>query len=340
MKTLRLAVIGLGRIGKIHLDTLLGMTGSVEVVGIADPDPVQLNWGKARTSCPLFRDYKLMFKEVKADAVAICSPTTTHFEVVEHACRLGLDIFCEKPLETSLGKIEAIRQMSTDAGIQVQVGFQRRFDSNFVDLKRAVDAGQVGELHLVNITSRDPSPPPIEFVKSSGGLFMDMTIHDFDMVRFVTGDEVDTVFAQADVRVDPAIGKAGDVDTAMLMIRMKNKTLVHVDNSRKAVYGYDQRVEVFGSMGMIQSFNKTPAVHLFHDARGSHGPSPYYFFLERYEDAYREEMSRFVESLSTNKPVSVGIEDAYQATAIAMSAKRSLFEGRPVSIEEIVRDTQ
>ena len=214
------------------------------------------------------------------------------------------------------------------------MGFNRRFDPGFKKVKQQVEAGKVGQLHLLKITSRDPAPPPVSYIKVSGGLFMDMTIHDFDMARFITDSEVEEVFAKAAVRVDPAIGKAGDIDTAAITLKFTNGCLAQIDNSRQAVYGYDQRLEIFGSKGMSQLNNSYPETQHFFDHNGGHQGLPYNFFMDRYTDSYCNELKAFIHAIIKNEPVPVGSIDALKATQIALAANRSLKKNKPVLIKQ------
>lgn len=333
---IQLGIIGLGRIGKIHLNNALQLSSLATVSGVADPDEESRSWARSRGITHVTPDYREVLEMEGLNAVLICAPTTMHYEMIAECCRLGLDIFCEKPLESSLKKIRDIGELVKASGVRLQVGFQRRFDPNFQKVREGVQQNRLGEVHLIKITSRDPAPPPIDFIKTSGGLFMDMTIHDFDMARFITGQEVEEVFAMADVRVDPAIGKAGDVDTAMITMRFDDRSLVSIDNSRKAIYGYDQRIEVFGSGGMIQTDNKRPDNHLFHDAAGFHGAPPHSFFIERYQVAYKNELKAFLTALEDQAVPDPGIHDALMATAIALAAQKSFRTGQIIRLDTML----
>ena len=219
--------------------------------------------------------------------------------------------------------------------VKLQVGFNRRFDPNFKRIQAQVASGNIGEPHILKITSRDPGPPPVEYLKTSGGLFMDMTIHDFDMARFIVGSEVESVFAKGAVRVDKTIGEVGDIDTATIVLQFENGCLGLIDNSRKAAYGYDQRAEIFGSKGMSRINNNTIDNHMLYDEKGIHASVPLHFFMERYTESYCEEIRAFVKAIKENKPVLVGGKDALMATKIAMAANLSIQENRPLFLEEI-----
>src|SRR5207249_1639206 len=222
------------------------------------------------------------------------------------------------------------------AGVKLQIGFNRRFDPSFAKVRELVASGSIGRPHVIRITSRDPGPPPLDYIKVSGGIFLDMTIHDFDMARFLSGSEAEELYAIGDALVDPAIGKAGDVDTAIVTLRLKNGALVAIDNSRRAIYGYDQRIEVFGSKGSVSAGNRAPDEHLLMDAQGLHHAKPLYFFLERYAEAYVLEMRAFVEAALKDETPSVTGREGLQAVVMGLAATRSLHEGRPVKLSEVI----
>jgi myo-inositol 2-dehydrogenase/D-chiro-inositol 1-dehydrogenase len=268
--------------------------------------------------------------------VLICSSTDTHADYIIKAAHAGKNIFCEKPVDLTIAKVKAALTAVKEAGVRLQIGFNRRFDHNFAHVRELAKSGAVGQIQLVKITSRDPAPPPPAYVKVSGGIFLDMTIHDFDMARFQADSEVEEVFATGAVLVDPEIGAAGDVDTAVVTLKFANGALGVIDNSRKAVYGYDQRVEVFGSGGALVADNDTPShVHLS-DANGVHGDKPLYFFLERYKEAFVSEMKAFFEAIRTGTETPVTGNDGLMDLAVGLAAKKSLAEHRPVKVSEVL----
>lgn len=333
---LRFGVIGAGRIGKIHAENLATRIPGVEVVAIADPvlDAAQdlaarLHVAKATA------DYHEIIADPTIDAVAICSSTDTHAPIMIEAAQAGKHIFCEKPIHYQIDRIDAALAAVEKAGVKLQIGFNRRFDPNFRKVRQMVAEGKVGEVHILRITSRDPAPPPVAYVKVSGGIFFDMTIHDFDMARYLSGSEVEEVYVASAVRVDPGIGEAGDVDTAVITLKFKNGAIGTIDNSRKAVYGYDQRVEVFGSGGMVAVSNNTPDTHFYANADGVSSAKPLYFFLERYAESFIAEMREFVEAVRNGTPTPVTGADGRAPVLIAMAATRSSREGRPVKLSEI-----
>jgi myo-inositol 2-dehydrogenase / D-chiro-inositol 1-dehydrogenase len=337
MKKLNLGVIGTGRIGKVHTATLVQSVPQAVVVAIADINLQSANeLAKAFGIATVFSNYMDVINHPEVEAVVICSPTETHARYIVDAAKAGKYIFCEKPVDLTLEAIkEAIKAVEA-AGVKLLVGFNRRFDPNFLKIKQLVTDGKIGDPHILKITSRDPAPPPAEYSASSGGMFMDMTIHDFDMARYIVGSEVTEVYTKASVLVDPAIGKAGDVDTAIITLTFANGAIGVIDNSRKAVYGYDQRVEIFGSKGMAFADNNFPENHRYFASDGVHGSLPLNFFMDRYLDAYANEMKVFCEAVINDLPLPVSGNDGLMSVAIAMAAKKSHLEHRPVKLSEII----
>ena len=299
-ETLRLGLIGCGRIGRVHAAAIQNVD-SAELVRVCDVflEAAEAVGNKYRV--PYSDNHHDILMDDDVDAVLICSSTDTHAQFIVEAAQAGKDIFCEKPIHHDLDEIDKALAAVDAAKVKLMIGFQRRFDPNFMAVKTAINAGKVGDLHIVKITSRDPAPPPIEYIKVSGGIFLDMTIHDFDMARFLTDSEVEEVYVQSAVRVDPAIGEAGDVDTAIINLKFKDGTLCVIDNSRQAVYGYDQRVEAFGSKGMVEVGNNYPNAHRLHTADAISSEKPLHFFLERYMDAYANEIEAFVDCVVNEK---------------------------------------
>jgi myo-inositol 2-dehydrogenase/D-chiro-inositol 1-dehydrogenase len=334
--SLRFGVIGAGRIGKLHAENLATRIPQVEVAAIADVNQLAARETAARLRVPEApSDYRALLSDPTIDAVAICSSTDTHARIIVEAAQAGKHIFCEKPIDYDLGKIDAALEAVSRAGVKLQVGFNRRFDPNFAHVREMVAQGKVGEPHILRITSRDPAPPPLAYVRVSGGIFLDMTIHDFDMARFLTGSEIEEVYTAAGVMVDPQIGAAGDVDTAVITLRFASGAIGTIDNSRKAVYGYDQRVEVFGSGGMVQALNNTPHNDLYANADGVQAAKPLYFFLERYSESFVAEMKAFVKSVLEDCPPPVTGLDGRIPVVIGLAAQKSHLERRPVKINEI-----
>lgn len=333
---LNLAVIGAGRIGRVHAENLAFRIPQARLVAVSDVIESAARQAAAAYQIPkVYTDYRQALDDREVEAVVICSSTDTHAEIIEAAAQAGKHIFCEKPIALDLERIDQALAAVERAGVKLQVGFNRRFDPGFRRAREVVAMGRIGTPHVLRITSRDPEPPPISYVKVSGGLFLDMAIHDFDMARFLMGAEVEEVYAAGSVLVDPAIGEAGDIDTAVITLRFTTGALGVIDNSRKAVYGYDQRVEVFGSQGMVMVGNRTPDNAVISDAQGVHGAKPLYFFVERYAEAYVEEMQAFVKSvLEDTAPPVTGV-DGRIPVVMGYAARRSLEEHRPVRLDEI-----
>ena len=332
--TVRVGVIGVGRIGRMHTELLARRVPGTSVPAIFDAHTETARSLGEELGVPVAGSLDEMFA-TDADAVAICSSTDTHADLIVAAAQAGKAIFCEKPLSLDLGELDRALAVVADAGVPFQIGFNRRFDPAHQSVHDAVATGEVGDPHLVRISSRDPSPPPLAYVRSSGGIFLDMTIHDFDMARYVAGSEVVEVFARGAVRVDPAFDDAGDVDTALITLVHASGCLTAIDNSRQAVYGYDQRVEVFGSRGMAASENPYAHSALVRTAAGTRMSTLPYFYLERYVPSYVREWQAFAAALKAGESPPVTIADARAPLVIGLAAWRSLREGRPVRIEEV-----
>jgi len=333
---MKVGLIGAGRIGQIHGRNLATQLPGVQLAAVADLDLAAARSVAERYGVPLVtRDPNELLQTAELVAVAICSSTDTHAALIEQAAAAGKHIFCEKPIDFDLARIDRALAAVEQAGVKLQIGFNRRFDPSYRKVRDLVREGRIGEPHLLRITSRDPGPPPLEYLKTSGGIFLDMTIHDFDMARFLIGSEVEELYAAAAVRVDPQIGEIGDLDTALITLKFANGVIGTIDNSRKAAYGYDQRAEVFGSKGMAATGNETPDRHSLADGTGVHGPLPLHFFLERYQTAYLEELRSFVECLRSDRPPEVGGADGRVPVVMGLAAQRSYRENRPVRLSEI-----
>jgi len=329
-------VIGVGRIGKIHIENLVTRISSTEVIAVADPFAEELRKVAGQFHIPnAVPDHKEILSRSDIDAIAICSPTDTHYPIILEAAAAGKHIFCEKPIDLSITKIETIIKEVKKCGVKFMVGFNRRFDPNFLKIHDLVKAGKVGEPHVLKITSRDPAPPPESYIRSSGGLFLDMTIHDFDMARYLINSEVTEVYAQGRVLIDPVFERAGDIDTAIVVLNYKSGAMATIDNSRQAVYGYDQRVEVFGSKGMATVKNNTPDNHIFIDVNGTHSALPLNFFMDRYTESYLGEMQAFIDCLQKDTEPPVSGEDGLLAVVIGLAAMKSMKKNRLVKLSEI-----
>ncbi len=333
---IRIGLIGAGRIGQVHAEHLAHRVPGVELVAIADVNVAAAQkLADRHRIAGVFDKPADIFAHPQIDAVVICSSTDTHAQFIEDAAAGHKHIFCEKPISHDLAKIDQALAAVQTAGVKLQIGFNRRFDPNFKQVHDVIAKGGIGALHILRVTSRDPEPPPVEYVKVSGGLFLDMTIHDFDMVRYLAGSEVVEVYAAGGVLVDSRIGEAGDIDTAVITLKFENGAIGTIDNSRKAVYGYDQRVEAFGSAGAVNVANNLPNTAIISDAQGVHAAKPLYFFLERYTESFIAEMRAFIEAVQHDKPTPVTGHDGRMAAVIGLAAQKSYRENRPVKVSEI-----
>lgn len=333
---IRFALIGAGRIGRIHAANLATRVRGAELAMVVDinraaAQSVADEWHVARIS----QEYGAALDDDTIDAALIATSTDTHVPILEHAAARGKHVFCEKPISLDLAQTDRALAAAERAGIKLQIGFNRRFDANFRKVRALIAAGRIGTPNLVHIISRDPAPPPFEYLRGSGGIFLDMTVHDFDMARFLMGSEVREVYATGGVRIDPMFQQAGDVDTAVTVLHFENGAIGTIDNSRAASYGYDQRVHVLGTLGAIETANETPDRATLCDRDGIHATLPHYFFLERYAEAFAEELRAFVQAIRRNEPPPVTGQDARISCAIALAASKSLVEHRPVGVDEI-----
>lgn len=335
---LKIGIIGAGRIGKVHLESISYHVKNATVTAMADPfmneetEKLIRSYGVSKVT----KDYKDILNDKDIDAVLVCSSTDTHAAISIEAINAGKHVFCEKPVDHSIEKIQAVADaLKEHPDIKFQVGFNRRFDHNFAAIRKAYDDGKIGEAHILKITSRDPEPPNPAYIKVSGGIFLDMTIHDFDMACFLTDSDVEELYVNSAVLVDPAIGEQGDVDTAIITMKMASGALAVIDNSRKAAYGYDQRAELFGSKGMVATSNDTVSSAVISNADGVTGEKPLFFFLERYMGSFSEEIRQFTEAVINDTEVPVGIHAGLQSVKIGLAARKSVEEHRPVKISEI-----
>ena len=330
----RIGLLGCGRIGSMHAELVARRVPGTTLAAVYDvfdeaAASVADTFGARQAS-----GAAELIEADDVDAVAICSSTDTHVDLLVEAAAAGKPAFVEKPLSLNLAEVDRGIAAANEAGIAVQVGFNRRFDAAHRQVRDRVVTGDVGDVHLVRISSRDPDPPPVSYIEVSGGIFCDMTIHDFDMARFVTGSDALTVYATGGVRVDPAIGEAGDLDTAVVVVTHASGAITTIDNSRRAVYGYDQRVEAFGSGGMASSDNPMSAAACYFDADGSHSPPLPYFFLQRYTASYLAEWDAFVDMVH-GAPSPVSLADGRAPLVMGLAAWASIRESRPVAVAEI-----
>lgn len=332
--TIRFGILGAGRIGQVHAAAVAATHGAM-LTTVADAHAEA-----AETIARTYRCETRSIDEIAAsddiDAVAICTPTDMHADQIEKFARAGKAIFCEKPIDLDVARVQSCLQTVEETGATLMIGFNRRFDADFGALHRAVRDGRIGAVETVTITSRDPGPPPISYIERSGGIFRDMTIHDFDIARWMLGEEVETVFAQGSVLVDPEIGAAGDFDTAHVMLKTTSGKQATISNSRRASYGYDQRIEVHGSKGMASAENAHEARIEVATAQGYTSPPLLDFFMQRYEGAYRAEIGAFVNAIDQRHPPPTTGQDGLMALVLAEAANRSVAEGRLIKVADIL----
>ena len=337
MKKLKIGIVGAGRIGKVHAQSIIYHIPEAEVVMITDVVEAAAKALAEKYGIPAYStDYMDIVNNPEIDAVLVCSPTPTHADISIAAMEAGKHVFCEKPVDLTIEKIKKTAEVAEKTGRKLQIGFNRRFDHNHGKVQQLAKDGVLGNVEIIKITSRDPEPPSPEYAASSGGLYIDMMIHDFDMAMFLAGCDVKEVYAMGTSLVDPRIGQAGDVDTAIVTLTFENGALGVIDNSRRAAYGYDQRVEVFGSLGMAAGENDGDSTVKVSTAAGVVGDKPQYFFLERYMASFIEEMKQFIAAIVNDTDVPVGIHAGLMSVVLAKAAKKSLDEHRPVKIEEVM----
>ena len=331
---LNIGLLGAGRIGNVHAQAITSHPGSrlaavSDVVADSAAKLAAEHGAEARSSDQIIADPSI-------DAVLIATSTDTHSDLIEAATKAGKAVLCEKPVDLSLARAQACQKAVAGSGQPVMIGFNRRFDPGFGALKAALDAGEIGRAELLSITSFDPAPPPVSYIKVSGGLFRDMMIHDFDMANFIMGDAPVTVSAVGTSIIDPAIGQVGDVDTAVVTLTYGDGRIAVIKNSRRAVYGYDQRVELLGSDGLLQAQNVLENTLVKSTTAGVTGAKPTYFFLERYMPAYRAEWAAFVDAITNNTPMPVTLDDGVAALAMAEAATMSRQSGAPVKLSDVI----
>ncbi|MFS0821520.1 inositol 2-dehydrogenase [Bacillus sp. 1P02SD] len=338
MGVVNVGIIGAGRIGQIHAGNIL-QSESVKLKAISDVYLDHVKGTKLEATVDyLTNDYREILADPEIDAVFICSSTDTHFDIIVEAANAGKHIFCEKPISFNIQETQRAIEAAKEASVYFQVGFNRRFDKHFRKAFEEVRKGTVGQPHIIKITSRDPEAPPEAYVQRSGGMFIDMTIHDFDMIRYLSGQNATEIYVNAANLVDPMFGRHDDVDTAIITVTFEDGSLGVIDNSRKAAYGYDQRIEVFGDKGVVTVANEKPTNVEISTDQAVTADKPKYFFLERYQDAYVAELTAFIESIVEKKPVLCNGDDGLQAELLAYAAKLSVKEKRPVTLKEIERN--
>ena len=333
--TTSIAILGAGRIGQVHADAVARVEG-VSLAAIADPVVEAANFVRDKHRCAV-KSIDEIEADGSIDAVIICTPTDTHADLIERFCRAGKAVFCEKPIDLDIERVRQCLTVVEETNGRLMVAFQRRFDPDFNALKSAIDAGRIGDVEMVTLTSRDPAPPPLDYIRRSGGIFRDMTIHDFDVARWLLSEEVETVQAAASVLVDPEIGKAGDFDSVNVILRTASGKQCTITNSRRASYGYDQRIEVHGSKGSAAAENTHDARTIIADADGYHTPPLQDFFMSRYAAAYAAEIAAFAEVVKNGVEPPVTGRDGLLALALAEAAILSVAEGRVVAVSEILQ---
>jgi myo-inositol 2-dehydrogenase/D-chiro-inositol 1-dehydrogenase len=331
IETMRVGLLGAGRIGRIHAGNIAAHKRT-KLVAVADPDLASAQAVASATGAAV-KSADAILAAADIDAIFICTPTDIHAQLIEGAVRANKAVFCEKPVDLEATRIRACLDVVTDAGARLMVGFNRRFDPSFASIRRRLAAGEIGSVELVTILSRDPAPPPANYIARSGGLFRDMMIHDFDMARFLLGEEPIEVHAVASCLVDPQIGVAGDVDTAAVLMKTSSGKIAQISNSRRATYGYDQRIEVHGSLGLLAAGNQR-ATTVEHASAAGYGRDPALpFFLDRYADAYRLELDAFVAAVLDGAPAEPSGEDGLRALLLADAATESARTGHPVYLK-------
>jgi myo-inositol 2-dehydrogenase/D-chiro-inositol 1-dehydrogenase len=331
--TVRFGLLGAGRIGKVHARAIAG-DPRARLVAVTDAMP--------EAAAAIARDYGATVRSIDEiasspdiDAVLICTPTDTHADLIEQFAKAGKAIFCEKPVDLSVQRVRDCLGVVSKTGAKLMVGFNRRFDPDFMAVRAAIDAGHIGKVEMVTITSRDPGAPPVDYIKRSGGIFRDMTIHDFDMARWLLGEEVETVVAQASVLTDSAIGEAGDFDSVNVILRTASGRQAVITNSRRASYGYDQRIEVLGSEGSVSAENMREANIEVATGKGYTRPPLLNFFMSRYVAAYANEIASFIAAVEDGAPMPTTGEDGLQALVLAEAAVQSVATGRAIAVADI-----
>lgn len=332
--TINFALLGAGRIGKTHAHAIAS-NPNAKLAAVYDPfeDSAQA----------ISQQYGSQIMEIDAiaaspdiDVVAICTPTNTHADLIEQFAHAGKVIFCEKPIDLNLDRVKKCLKTVEETNAKLMMGFNRRFDPHFKSVRSSIEAGQVGDVEQVVITSRDPGLPPMDYISVSGGIFRDMAIHDFDIARWLLGEEVESVFATGSVLVDKEVGNRGDFDTAMIILRTKSGKQAHINNSRRATYGYDQRIEVLGSKGMVRAHNPRPVTNEIANADGYTSQPLHDFFMTRYVEAYAAEIAMLIDAMVKNVPITPSGHDGMMALAMAEAANISVKEGRLVNMSEVL----
>jgi len=331
-KPIGVGIVGAGRIGRLHAGNIIHHLSQIKLKAIADIK-LDMTWLNTLPVALIGGDVQCILNDPEIDAILICSPAPSHLPLIIQAAVAGKHIFCEKPLALDIAAIQPALAAVEQAEVILQVGFNRRFDPNFAKVKRVVEEGGIGEPHMIHITSRDPEPPPRDYIASSGGIFLDMSIHDFDMARFLAGSEITEVYATGAALIDPTITELGDVDTAVIQLTFANGALGVIENSRQAVYGYDQRVEVFGSRGTIMTKNVSATQTEWSTADAVTCDHPLHFFLERYQVSYLAELQSFFHAIRHKQAAAVDGRDGLIPVIIGHAAKQSFRSHQPIRID-------
>jgi myo-inositol 2-dehydrogenase/D-chiro-inositol 1-dehydrogenase len=328
--TVRFALLGAGRIGKVHAKAV-SSNASAKLIAVADAFPAAAQAIASAYGCEV-RTIEAIEAAKDIDAVVICTPTDTHADLIERFARAGKAIFCEKPIDLDVDRVKACIKVVSETNGKLMVGFNRRFDPHFMAVRQVIDDGKIGSVEMVTITSRDPGAPPVDYIKRSGGIFRDMTIHDFDMARFLLGEEPVTVSATAAVLVDKAIGDAGDYDSVSVLLQTASGKQAMISNSRRATYGYDQRIEIHGSMGMVAAENQRPFSIEVANGDGYTRPPLHDFFMTRYTEAYANEIAAFITAIEQGTAISPSGADGLAALKLADAAVQSVKEGKQIKV--------
>lgn len=333
---IKIGIVGLGRIGKVHLFNIQNLISDAIVTAACSGSKKSLEYAKKQNVKDLFTSFDKMLSEGGIDAVIIASPTAVHFDHLKLAITAGKHIFCEKPIDLSIDNVRQIKSLLDSNPVKFMVGFNRRYDPNVLKIKKELNEGRLGETQSIKIISRDPGPPPMEFIKTSGGLFLDMAIHDFDLARYLMNSEITEVYSTARIFGDLPLETVGDVDTAVTILKFRNKGFATIENSRNSTYGYDQRIEIFGKKGLLSSQNKSDDSVYFANNSGLHGPKPVKFFIERYKESYINILDSFVQCLEQNNDSELTLQDGFQSLAVSLAAEKSSKLNRTVLLSEII----
>jgi myo-inositol 2-dehydrogenase / D-chiro-inositol 1-dehydrogenase len=327
-----LGLIGAGRIGKMHAENIISHVPNAFLKSVADPN-LDKNWAERIGIPERLTNVNALLSDHEIKAVVIAMPSSTHVSMIQLAAQAGKQIFCEKPIALTPEDIKKAIAAVNKAKVKLQVGFNRRYDPEFRKVHELVHSGQIGDIHIIKVTNRDPMRPSLDFIPNSGGLFLDFSIHDIDTLRFISGSDIEEIYATGAVLVDPEIGKLGDIDTALVTVKLKNGALCQIDLSRETKYGYDQQLEVLGTKGCASVHNTSPTNASLATVNGIKKDKPYFSFVERYKEAYIIELLEFIDCVQNDQKPKVTGDDALEAVIVAQAAGMSLKNNKPVRIE-------